>query len=266
MDLMETTLGRTGLRVSRMGLAGGYLSQEKVVARAFDQGVNYFYWDPRWGAMTQGLRSVMPGKRDQMVIAAGSSLRTAPGVRHDLESSLKSLGTDYLDVFHIHYLKSQDEAAKIFGRSGALEELTKAKREGFIRAVAVSTHDRSLARQLAETGAIDVLMIRYNCAHRGAEREVFPTARQQGCGVVIYSALRWGSLLRAPANWPSGRPVPTPAQCYRFVLECPDVHVVLTAPRNEAQLEENLKAAQLGPGLSPEDMEWLREFGDVVHG
>jgi len=113
-------------------------------------------------------------------------------------------------------------------------------------------------------GALDVLMIRYNAAHRGAETEIFPHLAPHDPGLVSYTATRWGFLLRRPKAWPKDRPIPTAGQAYRFVLSNPHVDVVLTAPSNARQLPENLDAVQAGP-LGEEEMALMREFGDAVH-
>jgi aryl-alcohol dehydrogenase-like predicted oxidoreductase len=107
-------------------------------------------------------------------------------------------------------------------------------------------------------------MIRYNAAHPGAERDVFPHLSVHGTGVVSYTATRWARLLTRPRGWPSTEPVATPGQCYRFVLSNPHVDVVLTAPRNERELEENLREVRRGP-LPDEEMAFMRRFGAYVH-
>jgi hypothetical protein len=87
-----------------------------------------------------------------------------------------------------------------------------------VGAVAVSCHDRRLAGQLGAAGDVDVLMVRYNAAHPGAECDIFPYVAAHNTGVVSYTATRWTYLLRRPKGWPRERPVATAGQCYRFVL------------------------------------------------
>ena len=84
--------------------------------------------------------------------------------------------------------------------------------------------------ELAARGAVDILMVRYNAAHRGAETDIFPHLAAHGTGVVSHTATRWRRLLTRPRAWPEGQPVATAGQCYRFVLSHSDVHVALTAP------------------------------------
>ena len=107
-------------------------------------------------------------------------------------------------------------------------------------------------------------MIRYNAAHRGAEQDIFPFCSMHNPGIISYTATRWSYLLRPPKGWPKDGRVPSAGECYRFVLSNPNVHVVLTAPRNERQLIENITAVRKGP-LVEEDMKFMKDFGDAVH-
>jgi len=128
----------------------------------------------------------------------------------------------------------------------------------------MSCHDRVFAGQLATEGALDVLMMRYNAAHRGAEQDIFPHLQPHQPGIVSYTATRWTYLLRRPRSWPKTEPLPTAPLCYRFVLSNPHVDVCMTAPSNIRQFEENLRAVRQGP-LDDEEMKFMRNFGDVVH-
>jgi aryl-alcohol dehydrogenase-like predicted oxidoreductase len=138
------------------------------------------------------------------------------------------------------------------------------REEGKVRAIGISTHDRKLAGRLADRGALDVFMVRYNAAHRGAEQDIFPFLEEYHPGVVSYTATRWGHLLRRPKDYPQDGRVPSAGECYRFVLSNPNVHVCMTAPSNARHLEENLKAVRQGP-LSDEDLTFMKAFGDRIH-
>jgi aryl-alcohol dehydrogenase-like predicted oxidoreductase len=120
--------------------------------------------------------------------------------------------------------------------------------------------------QFAGDLRLDVLMVRYNAAHRGAETQVFPQLRSaDGAkpGLVSYTATRWGTLLDSRYT-PPGQRTPTAVDCYRFVLSQPQVDVCLTGPATAEQLAANLQALELGP-LSNEELHWMRTVGDQVH-
>jgi aryl-alcohol dehydrogenase-like predicted oxidoreductase len=150
--------------------------------------------------------------------------------------------------------------------------LLKLKEEGKIRAIGTSIHDRQRAGRLASDSEIDLFMIRYNAKHPGAEQDIFPYLERRNPAIVSYTALAWRQLIRPlkgiemPA-WPGKEkievPPLTPELCYRFVLTNPNVHVVLTGPRNRDHLKGNLKAIRQG-ALTSEELNWIREYGKMV--
>ncbi|MDH4156387.1 MAG: aldo/keto reductase, partial [candidate division Zixibacteria bacterium] len=252
-NFSHTTLGRTGLEVCRLGLSASYRPGRKVIYRAIDEGVNYLFGFGFDTQMTAVLRDVLKSRREQFVIATGAYnlLLGHPNFRRTLEKRLRKLRTDYIDVFYFLGVTR----AKYFNPR-VRDELCRLREEGKVRAVGISTHDRKLAGRLAEEGALDVLMIRYNAAHRGAEQDIFPYLQPYNPGIVSFTATRWRYLLRRPRGWPGSEPVPTPSMCYRFVLSHPRVHVCMTAPSNLKHLEQNLSALREGP-LSDEEMQFM---------
>lgn len=260
-DHLRTTLGARGPSVCRIGLSASYRPGDKAVRRALDEGVNYLFCYAVDNQMTRVVRDLNADRREKICLATGGYNWIAwhPPLRKSLERALRRLKTDYIDVFH--YLGVMKP--RHFG-SQVRDELAELRRAGRIRAVAISCHDRKFAGELAASGELDVVMVRYNAAHPGAERDVFPQAAAHGVGVVSYTATRWTYLLRRPKGWPASEAVATAGQCYRFVLSNPDVHVVLTAPRSEEELVENLNEAARGP-LPEDEMAFMRRFGAYVH-
>jgi aryl-alcohol dehydrogenase-like predicted oxidoreductase len=107
-------------------------------------------------------------------------------------------------------------------------------------------------------------MIRYNAAHRGAERDIFPVTDALRMPVISYTALRWGALPRATPDDPSGFIVPAPALWYRFALQSPSVSVTVAAPNNRAELEEDLEVLRVSRPLTEKEYTTLAEHGERV--
>lgn len=254
-------LGNTGINVTPLGLSASYYPGKNAVYAAVEQGVNLFFAFGVDIQMTRALRKLVPSSREKLVIVTGAYnyIWKAQDVRRALEKRLRQFNTDYIDVFlFMGVLKPAEFTAKV------REDLLALKEEGKVRAVGLSCHNRAFLGELAASGAVDTLMLRYNAAHRGAERDIFPHLHSHNTGVISYTATRWTYLLRRPKTWPKGARIPTAGDCYRFVLSNPNVHTVLTAPRSERQLRENIAAVQKGP-LEEEDMKFMREFGDAVY-
>ena len=179
-------------------------------------------------------------------------------MRRAAERRLRALGTDYLDVYQLFWLSRMSALT-----GGVQEELARLREEGKVRALGASIHDRSRAGRLAEASILDLLMIRYNAAHPGAEQDVFPHLASRKPAVVAYTATSWRKLLRKPRAW-AGRPM-TAGECYRWCLASPAVDVVLCGPRSTAEWRANLASIEEGP-LPESELGWMRDFGRVVHG
>ena len=254
--LHRTVIGK---RVHRLGLAASYGIDEDGIREALARGVNYVFWNPTARKLTRVLRSLSPTERDQLVIATGPTLGFLPGsARRRVEKVLKLLDTDHLDVLQLYWLGRMSAFT-----DGMIDELTRLRDEGKVRALGVSIHDRERAGRLAEDSPLDLLMIRYNAAHPGAERDIFPHLERRKPAIVAYTATSWRKLLHAPRGF-DGRAA-TAGECYRFCLTSPSVDVVLTGPRSTAELRENLAGLDAGP-LSPDEMHWMRALGQAVHG
>jgi len=260
-DFIRATLGNSDLAVHRLGLSATYRPGKGALYKALDEGINFFFGFGFDTQMMGVMRDVLKKDRENYVIATGgyNYVYWRSNLRRTLEKRLRQLRTDYIDVFlFLGVLKEKEFPEQV------REELYWLREKGKIRCVGLSTHNRKFAGKLAAEGAVDVLMIRYNAAHRGAEQEIFPFLKEHSPGVVSYTATRWSYLLRRPRGWPKDGRIPDAGMCYRFVLSNPNVHICMTAPSNAKQLVENLHALRQGP-LCQEEMEFMRRFGDAVH-
>jgi aryl-alcohol dehydrogenase-like predicted oxidoreductase len=248
-----------GRRVFRLGLATNYGVEGVDLEWALEQGVNYVFWTPKAQGVTTSLKSAIKRDRESLIIACGPTTGYfGPSIRRACDQLLKALGTEYLDVFQLFWL----------GRMSAwtpstIDALVSLRESGKIRAIGVSIHHRKRAGKLAEDSLLDMLMIRYNAAHTGAEQDIFPHLAQRKPAIVAYTATRWGGLLKPPKGW--NGPVMTASDCYRFCLSNPHVDLVLTGPKNRRQFEENLSHLREKGPLSEEENRWIRNFGQMVH-
>jgi len=258
-------LGSLG-RVGRLGLStrGNTSLAAADVLEAFRRGVNFFNWCGHPDGLSEAVRGLGPLRR-QVIVSVQVGARDAAGARQELERCLGELGTGYIDVVTYYYLESQDEWDQIHATGGAAEYLEEQRRNGVVRAIGATTHQRRLAAKLARDRGIDLLMIRYNAAHRAAEREVFPVATKLEVPIVAYTCLRWGALLEPTAEDPEGFSPPPAPDWYRFVLCHRAVTVALMAPNGRRELEEDLTLVDDWHGCDASEYTRLREHGDRVH-
>jgi aryl-alcohol dehydrogenase-like predicted oxidoreductase len=255
VDLWQRrTLGRTGLSASRLGLGPGLGARD--VERAFERGINYLYWGSlREADFGRGIASVARGHRSELVVVVQTYTRIAWMMRGSLERALRALGTDHADFLLLGFWQAPPPA-RILDAALALQAAGKA------RHILISCHHRPTFQALAANPAYGAIMVRYNAAHPGAEREVFPLLGDPKPGVVSYTATRWGALLD-PSLTPAGEPTPRASDCYRFALTHPSVDVCLSAPKNGEQLDEAFAALDRGP-MTEEELAWMKRVGAGV--
>jgi len=253
-------LGRTGLKVGRLGVASTYGAPAQAFEEAFDRGCNYFYWGSlRKSGMAEAIRNICGrGKRNDLIIVIQSYSRSASLLELSCGRALKRLALDCGDVLLLGWY-GQRPPRRILERANTM------KKKGMFRFLAVSSHNRRLFPVLAKENLFDVFHIRYSAAHRGAESDSFPYLKEEnGAGVVSYTATRWGQLLEEK-RMPPGEPPPSASDCYRFVLSHPAVDICMTGPKNLEQMREALRTLDRGP-MSEDELVRMRKIGDYIRG
>ena len=220
-----TVLGRTGLQVSRIAfgtwqLGGDWGPTDEAAAtaairRAADQGVTLFDTAQAYGfgASERLLGTAITGlDRSSLVIATKGGLRpgklgggnrdSSPAwIRAGVEASLRALGTDYIDLYQVHW---PDPAIPFADTAGALAKLVA---DGKIRHVGVSNFDAAQLAEFSATLPVESLQPPYHLFRRDIETEVLPYAAAHNIGVLVYGPLAHGLLtghLSADTKFPPG--------------------------------------------------------------
>lgn len=255
----KISLGRTGLQVSRLGIGSSYGVPAKACLRAFEAGVNYFFWGSvRTPEMALAIREIARAHRQDLVVVLQVYVRSPFWLARSVEKGLRILGLDQADILLLGW-HQQPPAARL------LEGVERLRERGLFRFLGISSHKRPLFREFLRVGRYDVFHLRYNAAHRGAETEIFPFLPPQDApGIVSFTNTRWGDLLKE-RNMPSGMRPPTAVDCYRFVLTNPHVHVAICGPKNEREMDQALETLCRGP-MDEEELARMRAIGDHVHG
>jgi aryl-alcohol dehydrogenase-like predicted oxidoreductase len=263
MNLPDLVTGN-GDSLCPLGL-GSYPNQDAAcVDLAFRRGINlFFFYDLTRPGFVQAVGRLSRSNRQSIFIASGTSERRRHNLESDLRQTLNVLGADYLDAYLAEYIAPDDSDQDIFGADGVLAGLRDLKQRGLVRHIGASVHSRDLALRLIADGRIEMLMHRYNMAHRKSAERVLPAAEQAGIPVWAFTATRWGSLMQGHSRWTDAPP--SAAECYRYCLAQPAVKTILTAPETVEELEDDLSALKAGP-MSREEIEKWSAFGDLVYG
>ena len=258
----QTELGRTGLKVGRLGISSSYATPATAIEEAFERGCNYFTWGSFLRKKSSGMRAairhiVRAGRREKLVLAMISYAHSALLTEFFLKKGLRSAGLDYADILILGYYSRRPSRRVI---DGALD----LQRKNLVRFIGLTSHNRKVFPLLRADGVVDVFHVRYNAVHRGAETETFPyLGGENRPGVVSFTATCWQQLLKA-GKMPPGQQPPSAPDCYRFVLSHPNVDVCMVGARNREQMQQNLRVLDTGP-MNAEELGRMRTIGDHIH-
>jgi len=248
-------LGSTGLTVSRVGVGGFAFAitprreVARAIHRAIDLGLNYFDSARLYGSEGK-IGAALRGRRERVVLAGKCHFRTPHEIEESLHTSLSQLQTDYLDIYHVHDLKSEAELEEIGAPGGILGLYEELKRQGKIRFIGVSGHDSQALVGALKTGRFVLVYGRYNPLARESAASVIPASRRLRRGFVAISALAWGIFSVPPEHHAfevGGESLPGATAAFRYVLSNPDVDVALAGVRSAEELEELVAVSSLPP-------------------
>ena len=196
-----TTLGKTGLKVSRLGFGGIPIQKVDAAAtrvlmeRLAQRGVNFIDSARGYTVSEAFLGEALHGLRDRFVIATKSVARTKEAMEKDIEISLGNFRTDYIDLYQIHN-PSLADIEKVIAPGGALEALEAAKAAGKIGHLGLTAHSTAVFERALELDWVETIMFPYNIVETQGE-ELMRRAHEKNVGVICmnpWPAARWKTL------------------------------------------------------------------------
>ena len=253
-EVIYRSLGKTGLKVSGVGYGLGYDPEPEIIARCIDLGVNYFdtSLDYAQGDSERALGAAIKGKRNKVVISTKSPSRTKSDILKNIDSSLQNIGTDYLDVYHLHARDTPERAPE-----EAIEALHIIKKQGKARAVGFSCHDPNNMADYAIKCKLDVVQTTYSYAIGAPFREAaIQKLHDAGIGVIAMKVII--GLTMAPhdkAQKPRLKADETPVAALRWVLRNPAIGTTVPHHGSIQELEMNVRG--MTGSYSPADEKLL---------
>jgi uncharacterized protein len=185
------TLGRTGLKVSRLAIGTNALSRKydpDVTPQVFnwllDQGLNYIGTGNMYGDCQTYLRRAIMHRRDEFYLSGKGGIVPARDILLGIEAGLYWLGTDHFDVWEMDFIRSMDAYDVAFGPGGTLEGIKKAQEQGKVRFIGVTSHCPDYVNAFIDTGEVDTAMFFANPVFPYGVREILPHARAHGVGTL----------------------------------------------------------------------------------
>jgi hypothetical protein len=263
VKLEYRTLGRTGLKVTTVGMGCMITSDPSVIERAADMGINYF--DTARG-YSQGnnermVAAALGARRKQVVISTKSHAPNKVELQKHLETSLRELNTDYIDIWFLH---GRNSPAEIPDDQIEVQQL--AKKQGKVRFTGVSTHNgqQQILPWMVQKGTFDVVLTSYNFTMDAGMDEAIATAAKAGMGVVAMKVMA-GGLRRQKQGDPLYKKLTQDGAllaALKWVIHKPNIATTIPSMTDMDQLDENLKA--MGNPFSAGDEKLLSAHLDAI--
>ena len=248
-------LGKTGLKISRLGFGGIPIQRidaegtKKVIHYLHQQGVNYIDTARGYTVSEEFLGYALEGIRQDFVLATKSMSRTKEAMAADIETSLKNLRTDYIDLYQIHN-PSWEDLEQVQAPGGALEALLEAKAAGKIGHIGVTLHPLSVFEKAVELPWVETIMFPYNIVETQAE-EMIRLCQEKNIGFIAMKPLAGGAIDDATL-------------ALRFIANNNAVSVVIPGMATEKEAEQNLTAMSVPTDLTERELAKIQSIRDSL--
>lgn len=238
------TLGKTGLKISRMGFGGIPIQRidaqgtKELIHKMADAGVNYIDTARGYTVSEEYLGYALEGVRDKFVLATKSMARTKEAMTADIEKSLGNLRTEYIDLYQVHN-PSMEQLEQVMNEGGALEALKEAQAAGKIRHIGLTAHSVAVFERALELDWVETIMFPYNIVESQGE-ELIARCKEKNIGFIAMKPLAGGAIENA-------------SLAIRYICANDNVTVVIPGMAEEKELEQNLRACLDESPLSEEE-------------
>ena len=246
-QLSYRVLGKTGLKVTSVGFGAMITSDPSVITRALEMGITYFDTARVYqnGNNERMVGAALKSRRKEIVLSSKSEAKTAAEATAHLETSLKELGTDYLDIWYIH---SKDKPANV--PDELVEAWVKAKQQGKIRHIGLSTHaPNEMVDRILEIGKIEVVLATYNFTMGDTRDATFERIHKAGLGLVAMKVMAGG--LRSKDPKPQMQRPMAGLAALKWSIRKPWFATAIPSMTDLEQLEMNFQA--MGGAFAPAD-------------
>jgi hypothetical protein len=228
--MKRVTLGKTGLTVSRLGFGGipiqrlGEAEAVPLVKRCLELGINFYDTANAYTTSEGFIGKATAGRREELVLATKSTSRNPEKVMKHLQLSLERLGVDTIDLYQLHGVDDLETYHSMVTPGSMLATLEKARSQGKIGHIGISSHSLDVAKLAARSGHFETVQFPFNFVAREAADELIPLCRQNDVGFIVMKPMGGGMLESA-------------SLAMKFLMQFPDAHPIVGVDTVE-QVEE----------------------------
>lgn len=196
----QVKLGKTGIKVTRLGFGGIPIQRvsEKeaveTVIHAVDRGVDFIDTSRAYTTSETRIGIALRETGKDVVVATKSQQHDADKIRKDVDISLKELQREKIELYQCHFIRDLDAYKKITSKGGALEGLLKAREEGLIDHIGITSHSLDLLDHVIDDGLFETIMVCYSFLEPKAGERVIPRALDHDIGVIVMKAFSGGVI------------------------------------------------------------------------
>lgn len=243
-------LGKTGLTISRMGFGGIPIQRidaegtRKLLHEMADKGINYIDTARGYTVSEEYLGYAMEGIRDKFVVATKSMARTKEAMAADIETSLRDLRTDHIELYQVHN-PSMEQLDQVTGKDGALEALMEAREAGKIGHIGLTCHSVQVFERALELEWVETIMFPYNIVENQGE-DLIRKCTEKNVGFIAMKPLAGGAIEDA-------------SLALRYICANKNVTVVIPGMAEAGELDENIQACEDEKSLTEEELKKIED-------
>jgi predicted aldo/keto reductase-like oxidoreductase len=244
----KVRLGRTNLFVTKLGWGGipiQRVSEEEgvsVIRAVVDMGVDLLDTARGYTNSEHRIGLALQKTSRQVILSSKSAVRTDK-IYGDVQTGLKQMEVKKIPIYHLHAVNHFQDYEKVMGAGGAYEGLKRARDEGLIDNIGITSHNLSVLERALEEGYFDVIMACYSFLEPEAAQKVFPLARAKDVGVITMKPFSGGVIEEA-------------GPALRFVLSTPDI-VPIPGSETLQKSKENWEIFTQSDSLTAKDKEYI---------
>ncbi len=258
-EIRKRRLGRTGFMVTEIGLGGIPIMQVdmdtavELINYGLDQGINYIDTARAYKDSETKFGMVLKERREGIFVATKTVARDRDNAWRDLETSLKELQVDCIDLWQLHDVSTEERWQQCMGKGGALEAAHEAREQGLIKYIGLTGHNDDLLLRAVECGEFDVILLVYNLAIHSTGEKVIPAAQKHDVGVAVMKPLSGGIWFRREETYID------PIKAWWFVLMNPGISVACAGFKEKRDIDQAVQASLNFRPLSDEEIKQLVE-------